>query len=264
MSKVRSNPSVLMHEKNAPIKSIAIIGSSYAGLAFANFIQTRSTISIRIFEALDVPRIGVLVGDVYIPSGEEAFAQLGLKWRWPKNVHLVPEEELLASLRGKLLEKICNEIRVLDLELTQDGIYLNVRSRQCNKNYCLREGPFDLVVAANGVRSTFRNCNIASVAVIGDSRWVQNRWWDFGTRRLQQGADIAIRDALKLGAIVLNHIKSVDCENLVLGEFSSGMKKSVFVRNAVTVIWALLAIIAISPSTFSKTNTTGRYEYKYY
>lgn len=251
MSETQSIPTAPMHEKNDAIRSIAIIGSSYAGLAFANFIQFRSTVSIRIFEALNVPRVGLLVGDVYIPSGEEVFAQLGLEWKWPKNVHLVPEEELLASLRGRLSEKIFYESRVLDLESTDDGIFLNVRSRQGTKNLCLREGPFDLVVAANGVRSTFRYCNIANVVVIGDSRWVQNRWWDFGTRRLHQGADIAIRDAVRLGAITLTHIESMGSENLFLGEFSTGMKKSIFIRNAAIVFWVLLAIILNSPWTLS-------------
>jgi 2-polyprenyl-6-methoxyphenol hydroxylase-like FAD-dependent oxidoreductase len=202
------------------IKTIAIIGSGYAGLTFANLIQARSdNIHVQIYEALSVPNSGVLVGNVEVPFAATVFDVLGLQWKWRKNAFSIPEEELLAALRSRLTKRINYRSRAVALGSTLDGIYVKVQNCQEPNSPCCKEGPFDIVVASNGVRSIFRGCDMDRVALIGDSRWVQARWWDLGTRRLREGADIAMRDALALGNIVLNH--DVKQGSLHLEEFSA-------------------------------------------
>ena len=108
-----------------------------------------------------------------------------------------------------------------------------------------REGPFDFVVAANGVRSMFRRCGIDRVALIGDSRWVQSRWWDLGSRRLRKGADIALRDALELAEKFLFPEADKD-DHLILDQFSAGKKHSPF-HFTTLCIALLVAMYASSP-----------------
>ena len=70
-------------------------------------------------------------------------------------------------------------------------------------------GPFDIVVAANGLsyrgkkgsESSFLCSSIRnSIAVIGDARWYKTLWWNlFGFLRIKKGAAIAMMDGVELG-----------------------------------------------------------------
>jgi hypothetical protein len=227
------------------IKTIAIIGSGYAGLTFANLIQSRSDIiDVQIYEALNVPNSGVLVGNVEVPFAANVFGILGLEWKWRKNAISIAEEELLAALRSRLTKRIKYRSRAVALESTLDGIYVKVRYCEEGNSRYRKEGPFDIVVASNGVRSIFRGCDMDRVALIGDSRWVQGRWWDLGTRRLQEGADIAMRDALALGDIVLNH--DVKRGFLQLEEFSAR-------KNGLPLWFVLVSVLVALYATYVST-----------
>jgi len=76
------------------------------------------------------------------------------------------------------------------------------------------KGPYHVIVGADGVlskcrqyyrsKSFFRH---SPVFLIGDARWVQNRWWDLGRLRIKSGADISICDGLELGKILVTQMK---------------------------------------------------------
>ncbi len=81
----------------------------------------------------------------------------------------------------------------------------NYQEGKKRKEQNQRHGPFDIVVGANGVKSLCRNRNeyrdreLLRIYIIGDARWVNDRFYDLGFRRIDQGADIAMRDGLELG-----------------------------------------------------------------
>eukprot|EP00977_Amphora_coffeiformis_P013988 scaffold3822_cov181-Amphora_coffeaeformis.AAC.3 len=94
-------------------------------------------------------------------------------------------------------------------------------------------GPYDWVIAADGALSKFRHPNVMSsllwwfaktssvgccscscpqqrVLLLGDAQWVHGRWWDLGTRRLNRGADVALRQAYELATAYLKSTKSAN------------------------------------------------------
>ena len=224
---------------------IAVIGSRYAGLTFANIIKSRSNIEIQIFESLHPPHVGVLVGDVQVTFAEILFANLGIEWKWAKKSHSIPEEELLTSLRNSVSGRIKYRARVIALASEQDGIYLSVAFREVDGDFRYgREGPFQLVVAANGAKSTFRDHNIDRLVLIGDARWVGSRWWDLGARRLLRGADIAMQDALSLAEIVLAN-QGMQLPHLSALEKYRSRKKNCILSCACLWFSFLVAIYAI-------------------
>ena len=60
-------------------------------------------------------------------------------------------------------------------------------------------GPYQCVVGADGVLSKCRTTALGGTFLIGDARWVNDRWFDLGLRRIHRGADIAIMDGVELG-----------------------------------------------------------------
>lgn len=107
-------------------------------------------------------------------------------------------------------------------------MYAIVRTRQHDNAEEPQEerlGPFDLVVVANGVMSslkqrhtrrpspsssssstTARRTEKGRIAMIGDVRWVRARWWDYGTKRIREGANVAMRDGLDLAELLLSQL----------------------------------------------------------
>jgi len=137
------------------------------------------------------------------------------------NYHEVSRESFLELLRKNVT--IQSSSRVVDIieKTSNDGSerrillpsYFIVTEGDGRERE--EHGPFDLVVAANGL--SFRGettkslrqklKSSSSILKIGDSRYHYDRsWWDFdflGATRRRNGADVAIRDGLLLGQRLL-------------------------------------------------------------
>mmetsp|Transcript_3490 Transcript_3490/g.8311 ORF Transcript_3490/g.8311 Transcript_3490/m.8311 type:complete len:369 (+) Transcript_3490:51-1157(+) len=152
----------------------------------------------------------------------------------------VSREAFLELLRKNA--KIQSSSRVVDivvaeasndesLEKTNRPIYFVVIEGEDRKR--AKHGPFDLVVAANGLsfrgettKALQKTLKVtSSIAKIGDSRYRYGRhWWDFdflGFTRRTSGADTAIRDGLQVGQRLLQ-------DNLV--QENEGIKKSYLLK----------------------------------
>mmetsp|Transcript_1830 Transcript_1830/g.2056 ORF Transcript_1830/g.2056 Transcript_1830/m.2056 type:complete len:361 (+) Transcript_1830:97-1179(+) len=70
-------------------------------------------------------------------------------------------------------------------------------------------GPFEYIIAADGVHSIIGNQSTTisqNIYLIGDARWVNDKWYDLGYTRNSKGGDIALNDGLELGHILKNII----------------------------------------------------------
>jgi hypothetical protein len=100
-----------------------------------------------------------------------------------------------------------------------------------------------MVVIADGIfgdhRILRRNQNIA--ARLGDCRWNSDErrlfgiWWDFGTTRIQRGADIAIQDGVNFGRKLVHqiHPSAIDTQTwqTILGHFAPPTTVEISTRN---------------------------------
>lgn len=134
------------------------------------------------------------------------------------NYQEVSRESFLELLRKNV--KIQSSSRVVDV-IETSPINGSLRNNN-NPNYFIiategdgrertEHGPFDLVVAANGLSFRGETTKIleeklkfsSSIVRIGDCRYRYNRsWWDcdfLGATRRKSGADVAIQDGLLIG-----------------------------------------------------------------
>ena len=81
---------------------------------------------------------------------------------------------------------------------------------------CVSQGgikyePFQYIIAADGVHSVIGSNHQMDddhkVLLIGDARWVNDSWYNFGFQRVREGGDIAIRDGVELGINLVKIIK---------------------------------------------------------
>lgn len=84
-----------------------------------------------------------------------------------------------------------------------------------------RYGPFEYIIGADGVHSILNSRRRSEMVMddsnqiflIGDARWVNNSWYDFGYYRIREGGNTAINDGFELGLILKNMIKMNGREN---------------------------------------------------
>jgi hypothetical protein len=165
------------------------------------------------------------------------------------NFHEVSRESFLELLRKNVT--IQSSSRVVDIieKTTNDGS----ESKILSSSYFIvtegdgrereEHGPFDLVVAANGLSfrgettKTLRQKlkSSSSILKIGDSRYHYDRsWWDFdflGATRRRNGADVAIRDGLLIGRRLLGLdplLKSQDNREFYRLRFRGGVSNGEF------------------------------------
>lgn len=149
----------------------------------------------------------------------------------PADGRIVSREAFLEYLRRRVTirysHKVVNVIKRRTATTTSCGGYHpnnRRRRRRRTHHYFVetdtqqRYGPFDLVVAADGLfgRRTIEmvhedrseddadDCDGTGFARIGDGRWLDRIWWDFGTTRIKCGANIAIQDGLQLGKLLVD------------------------------------------------------------
>ena len=186
------------HRRERTAPRIAIIGAGFGGLALARALQRARSGHVLVFEkepALEAVWVG---GPLHVPSAELVLTALGLA-KQSETLHAAstqPGYLLHQELRLTLAESLqrgtlqCGR-RVVGVE--RDGERLRVELDGGAET-------FDLVVVASGMASPLvARAALPLTAAIGDVRWAQGRWWDFGATRIRYGADRALREAIELG-----------------------------------------------------------------
>ena len=84
-------------------------------------------------------------------------------------------------------------------------------------NNMKKHGPFEYIIAADGVHSIIGSNHQMNddnkILLIGDARWVNDSWYNFGFSRVKGGADIAMRDGVELGYILTRLLNEEDEKN---------------------------------------------------
>eukprot|EP00562_Extubocellulus_spinifer_P004506 CAMPEP_0178516094 /NCGR_PEP_ID=MMETSP0696-20121128/24921_1 /TAXON_ID=265572 /ORGANISM="Extubocellulus spinifer, Strain CCMP396" /LENGTH=403 /DNA_ID=CAMNT_0020146329 /DNA_START=107 /DNA_END=1314 /DNA_ORIENTATION=+ len=222
--------------------SVAIVGAGFSGLSLAIALRNAEIVPT-LFESRS-GKSSCVVGDLFLPNGRESLQYLGMSDAWEnlskqtQRLNYVPQEDLQRNMREAVSDCIRYGERVIDVELDQtSGNLYCIVGTDCDA--CTHVGPFDIVVGADGVLSSFRKGQAGQasggrIAIIGDARWVQDRF-DLGTRRIRRGADIAIRDGIELAQILSKRAS--------LGRFCAKKKRhEILARrgNIAIVIFALV------------------------
>ena len=196
----------------APV--IAIIGASYAGLSLANTLQQQqnssssSPLAFTIFESKTLPFTYVMGGDSFnVPSFPSIAKKLQLNMTNKSFDDGLTRQDVMESLLGPVRHQVIAGARIERIEEQNDGFYLHVIQKLKTNDMDLTStnnnteihGPYQCVVGADGVLSKCRTTALGGTFLIGDARWVNDRWFDLGLRRIQRGADIAIMDGVELG-----------------------------------------------------------------
>ena len=117
------------------------------------------------------------------------------------------------------------------LRNVKEGIQFNtsIESITCIHNECMESsyycntiktngtyekyGPVQYIIAADGVHSIVGSkykFDDDRILLIGDARWVNDSWYNFGFQRVREGADVAMNDGLELGKILKSLIDKYD------------------------------------------------------
>mmetsp|Transcript_19706 Transcript_19706/g.36981 ORF Transcript_19706/g.36981 Transcript_19706/m.36981 type:complete len:277 (+) Transcript_19706:241-1071(+) len=206
------------HEKTLPI---AIIGGSFSGLTLANVLYLHS-IPYTIFDSRSFPFTHVMGGAKFnIPSYELVAKKLGLDHTQPPPLPLPPKysknnngddgptrKDVIDALLKRVESNLVTSQRIVRIELKSSGLFYLHSQQQIYKPNRHRDGwssdtriigPFQFVVGADGVLSKVRISALQNTFLVGDARWVNDRWYDLGLRRIDRGADMALLDGLELG-----------------------------------------------------------------
>jgi hypothetical protein len=110
-------------------------------------------------------------------------------------------------------------------------------------------GPYQSVVGADGVNSTVRATALPGTFLIGDARWVNDRWYDLGLQRIDRGADIALIDGYELGqAMVMkssngSDISGGDLNTTITCKFSAYEISRLRIKRRLSILIVFLAIV---------------------
>ena len=207
---------------------VAIVGGSYAGLSLANVLHLNS-ISCTIFDRRTLPFTHVMGGNGFnVPSLQ--MIQDRLELRKPINdgkSQMLTRKGVIDSLSERVIDKSLLPahcvVRIIK-DVTSFYIVTELTTNNGeNKAFQQRHGPFDIVVGADGVLSTCRITAHTGVFLVGDARWVNDRWFDLGLRRIDRGADIAMGDGSQLGEAILR-----------ARQFSKSIQETIFFVNSST------------------------------
>ena len=172
---------------------VAIIGASYAGLTLANVLHQHS-IPYIIFDSKQ--SFTYVTGDLNLPSWNTIAKKLELETNdndWPSR------QEVIESLLNRVKPNVQCSQRIVQIEKRMGCFYLHSMQISHSHGEITIHGPFQSVVGADGVLSTVRAYALNETYLIGDARWSKDRWYDFGLRRVKQGANLAMLDGLELG-----------------------------------------------------------------
>lgn len=181
---------------------IGIIGASYAGLALANVLH-RHSIPFTILDSKALPFTHVVGGAKFeVPSYRFTAKKLGLKVPAQYKSDGPTRKDVIDALLERVNANLITSQRIVRIEQKSGLFYLHSRQQRDDpKNEPATRiiGPFLSVIGADGVLSKVRVCALQGTFLVGDARWASDRWYDLGLRRIDRGADIALRDGLELG-----------------------------------------------------------------
>ncbi|KAL7525405.1 hypothetical protein ACHAXR_003143 [Thalassiosira sp. AJA248-18] len=199
-------------DKNAP-PPVAIIGASYAGLTLANVLHLHS-IPYVIFDCKSLPFTHVMGGAKFnIPSYELIVKKLELvdvakSYLDDDDDDGPTREEVIESLLQRVGQNLITSQRIVRIESRSSGLFylhaLLPKTHEANQSDDQIIGPFQSIVGADGVLSKVRTSALLGTFLIGDARWVNDRWYDLGLRRINRGADMALLDGLALGEAMVS------------------------------------------------------------
>ena len=201
---------------------IAIIGASYAGLTLASTLkQKSSSITFTIFDSKTLPFTYVTGGDAFnVPSYFSVATKLALQTS-QQPIRGLTRQDVIESLLERVKQHLIVGTRIERIEERNHLFYLHTRRKSqssddgtstatiASDSYRIY-GPYQCVIGADGVRSVCRTSALNGTYLIGDARWVNDRWYDLGLRRIDRGADIAILDGFELGETFL---RAMETEN---------------------------------------------------
>ena len=213
------------NEEGEISSAVAIIGASYAGLTLANTLleQKSSSIAFKIFDSKTLPFTYVTGGDAFnVPSYVSLAKKLALqKSQQLSNINGLTRQDVIESLLERVKQHLIVGTRIERIEERNHLFYLHTRRKLqssddgtttatiASNSYHVY-GPYQCIIGADGVRSICRTSALYGTYLIGDARWVNDRWYDLGLRRIERGADIAIQDGLELGE---SFLKAMEMEN---------------------------------------------------
>jgi len=231
MEKLQSS-STSTHVARNP-NPIAIIGASYAGLTLANILHLNE-IPYTIFESKYPPFTYITGGSEFnVPSIKCVLATLDLQLqvRLEKKGQTIEDSQYpytREDVIGLLWERVKNHVvcgtKVTKIKQNQDSGTFYIHYSKITNEYSKRvdgisthvSGPYDCIIGADGVLSICRTSALSRNYLVGDARWVNDRWYDLGLRRIDQGADLAMLDGIELGMEIVNSLKSQECQVLLL------------------------------------------------
>lgn len=201
--------------------SVAIIGASYAGLTLANTLEQKSSsIAFNVFDSKTLPFTYVTGGDAFnVPSYVSLAKKLALQKSQQLSNNGLTRQDVIESLLERVKQHLIVGTRIERIEERNHLFYLHTRrkfqSREdgtstatiASNNFHIY-GPYQCIIGADGVRSICRTSALYGTYLIGDARWVNDRWYDLGLCRIERGADIAIQDGLELGESFLRAMKT--------------------------------------------------------
>jgi len=210
------------HHRHEKILPIAIIGGSFSGLTLANVLHLHS-IPYTIFDSKSFPFTHVMGGAKFnIPSYELVAKKLELdhtppplplKYSINNNGDDGPtRKDVIDALLKRVEPNLITSQRIVRIEQKSSGLFYLHSQQQTYKPNKHRDGwssdtriigPFQFVVGADGVLSKVRISALQNTFLIGDARWVNDRWYDLGLRRIDRGADMALLDGLELGCAMV-------------------------------------------------------------
>ena len=230
MEKLQSS-STCTHVTKDP-NPIAIIGASYAGLALANILHMNE-IPYTIFESKYPPFTYITGGSEFnVPSMKFVLATLDLQLQLQKKGQTIEDsqynytrEDVIDLLWERVKDHIVCGTKITNIkQQNEDAGTFYMHYSKITNEYSKRadgirthvSGPYDCIIGADGVLSICRTSALPRNYLVGDARWVNDRWYDLGFLRINQGADLAMLDGIELGMEIVNSLKSQQYQLLLL------------------------------------------------
>lgn len=197
--------------------NVAIIGSSYAGLTLANGLHLNS-IKYTVFDRRSLPYNHAMGGSFNIPHFHMVQDRLQLKGETDgKEVrHKLTRKDVIDLLLERVKRNLISDSNAEEIIKECSSFYIITETNCSTIAKRTKHGPYDIIAGADGVLSTCRKSVHKGVFLLGDARWVNDRWFDLGLRRIERGADIATLDGLQFCEAICNAtICSEDAQEVI-------------------------------------------------
>ena len=271
-----------LHANTQPV-SVGIVGAGFSGLALAQYLRAAG-IDVQVYESRRYePEFHAYFS---LPSLPTVWKSIGLSLDQlplpnPEKSHLYQRQKVLQVLSRNVpiaANTLIDEITIQQLPLPHHSDHYHCQNAAAtalvlHDSNGHQHGPFTHIVAANGVRSAFRTCALPNVLLLGDARWVSDQsFYDFGTTRIERGANQALLDAMELGSCIVQmerqrqllqgredkiHLLPDEETDLIPSQFLARVKRASILqrRLAVFVLWGI--VISLLVNHFQWKDKTG-------